>query len=294
MNNGILRALAATLALAAFGAVAQTGDNEAKAAFEAAGKVKVVGPATVPLRDQATLKLPAGQVFIPMPEAGRMMQAIGNGDDPRLMGIVLPAGEEPWLVSIEFVQEGFVKDDDARDWKPDELLKGLREGTEAGNSERIKRGFPALEVVGWAETPRYEASTHRLVWSAAAKEAGAPASQSQTVNYNTYSLGRDGYIALNLITDLDQLPRHRPVAGQLLDGLEYKDGKRYADFNSSTDKVAAYGLAALVAGVAAKKLGLLAIAAAFLLKFAKLIVVAAGGALYGLRKMFGGRKSETA
>ena len=45
--------------------------------------------------------------------------------------------------------------------------------------------------------------------------------------------------------------------------VKFNDGKRYTDFDSSTDKVAAYGLAALVAGVAAKKLGLLAIAGAF-------------------------------
>ena len=37
--------------------------------------------------------------------------------------------------------------------------------------------------------------------------------------------------------------------------LNFNEGKRYADFNASTDKVAEYGLAALVAGVAAKKLG---------------------------------------
>ena len=40
------------------------------------------------------------------------------------------------------------------------------------------------------------------------------------------------------------------------------------------DRVAAYGLAALVAGVAAKKLGLLALFAAFVVKFAKVIVIA--------------------
>ena len=60
----------------------------------------------------------------------------------------------------------------------------------------------------------------------------------------------------------------------MLTGVEFKSGKRYTDFNSSTDKVAAYGLAALVAGVAAKKLGLLALLGAGILKFAKVIVIA--------------------
>lgn len=289
--NTLLRALAATLLIAAAPAFAQSSiEDEVKAAFQAADKVKVVGPASVPLREQATLKVPAGHIFVPMPEAGRLMRSMGNRVDDRFMGVVLPAGDENWIVAVDFVKEGFVKDDDARDWNPDDLLKSLREGTEAGNAERTKRGFPALEVVGWAEPPKYDSATHRLVWSASARDKGAPATQAQGVNFNTYALGREGYITLNLITDLDKLGQHRPAALQLLEGLNYQEGKRYADFNSSTDNVAAYGLAALVGGVAAKKLGLVAVILAFAAKFAKVLVVAAGGALYGLGKLFGRKK----
>ncbi|MBV9977299.1 MAG: DUF2167 domain-containing protein, partial [Hyphomicrobiales bacterium] len=54
----------------------------------------------------------------------------------------------------------------------------------------------------------------------------------------------------------------------------------------STDKIAAYGIAALVGGLAAKKLGLLAIAGVFLVKFAKLIAVAAAGIGAGIVKWF--------
>jgi uncharacterized membrane-anchored protein len=292
MMKTMLRALAATLALAAVAASAQTAQEiETQSAFEAADKVKVAGPASVPLRDQATLKVPAGQVYVPMPAAGRLMEAMGNHPDDRLMGMVMPASGELWIVAIKFIKEGYVKDDDARDWNADDLLRSLREGTEAANADRTKRGFPALEVTGWAESPKYTAATHRLVWSATAREKDAPASQGQGVNYNTYSLGREGYISLNLITDLDKLNAHRPAALALLDGLDYNQGKRYADFNRVTDNVAAYGLAALVGGVAAKKLGLFAVLLAFAAKFAKVIAVAGGGVLYGIAKLFGRNKS---
>jgi len=291
MMTRMLRALAATLMLAAAAASAQTPQEiETQSAFEAADRVKVAGPATVPLRDQATLKVPAGQVFVPMPDAGRLMEAMGNTPDPRLMGMVMPASGDLWIVAITFVKEGYVKDDDARDWNADELLRGLREGTEAANAERTKRGFPALEVTGWAESPQYTAATHRLVWSAKAREMDAPASQGQGVNYNTYTLGREGYISLNLITDLDKLNAHRPVALTLLGGLDFNQGKRYADFNRVTDNVAAYGLAALVGGAAAKKLGLFAVLLAFAAKFAKVLVVAGGAALFGIAKLFGRKK----
>jgi hypothetical protein len=77
-----------------------------------------------------------------------------------------------------------------------------------------------------------------------------------------------------------------------LGNLEFSDGKRYADFNASTDKVAEYGLAALVAGVAAKKLGLFAVILAFLAKFAKvgLLALFGGGVLF--KKWFS-RKKES-
>ena len=68
--------------------------------------------------------------------------------------------------------------------------------------------------------------------------------------------------------------------------MNFNSGKRYGDFNSSTDKVAAYGLAALVAGVAAKKLGLLALIVAGVVKFAKVLLVAIAAAFAAFRKWF--------
>lgn len=79
----------------------------------------------------------------------------------------------------------------------------------------------------------------------------------------------------------------------LLSNIRFNDGKRYADFNQSTDHVAEYGLAALIVGVGAKKLGLLALIGAFAVKFFKIGAVAllAGGAAL---KRFFGRKPKAA
>ena len=74
--------------------------------------------------------------------------------------------------------------------------------------------------------------------------------------------------------------------------VDYNHGKRYPHSYPSTDKVAAYGPAALVAGVAAKKLGLLAIAGAFFLKFAKVIALAAVAIGGGLWSRIRGRKDS--
>jgi uncharacterized membrane-anchored protein len=206
---------------------------------------------------------------------------MGNRTGPGLLGTVFPDGDAPWFVVINFHAAGYVKDDDAKDWKADELLTSLKEGTEAGNEDRRKRGIGEIEVVGWVEAPKYDVASHRLVWSASVREKGAAANAPQGANYNTYALGREGYISLNLVTDLASIERDKSAAHELLGALDYTEGKRYADFNASTDRVAEYGLAALIGGIAAKKLGLLALIGAFILKFWKvgLIALAALGAL---------------
>lgn len=282
------------LATASFAQSAPQADArkaELTAAFADAEKVKQVGPTEVTLIDQARLKIPAGEIFIPMPAAGRLIRAMGNSADSSLLGVIFPEKEQGWLVVAHYEKAGYIKDDDAKEWNADELLKSLTDGTEAANADRRSRGIPEIAVTGWAEKPAYEAINHRLVWSAITKDKGG-SDDDLGVNFNTYALGRDGYISLNLVTSLKDLPTQKTVAHELLGNLEFNDGKRYADFNASTDKVAEYGLAALVAGVAAKKLGFFAIALAFLAKFAKLGFIALVGIGAVVRKWLGRPQAE--
>ncbi len=116
------------------------------------------------------------------------------------------------------------------------------------------------------------------------RDKNAPDTDPRDVNYNTYALGRDGFFSLDLITDLDAIEAEKPIAQRLLGSLMFNDGKGYADFDSTTDRVAEFGLAALIAGVAAKKLGLLALIGLWLAKSAKLGALVAGGlAMLGAR-----------
>lgn len=273
-------ALALGLAFMAPALAQAPSQDERRQAFDDARQAARAGPADLPLAGQARLRLPAGTQFVPQPQAGRLLKAMGNpGDDPRLHGLVFPEGDGGWFVTVRFEPAGFVKDDDARDWKPDDLLQSYRDGTEASNAERAKQGLPQLEILGWAEKPAYDAAAHRLVWAMSSRHKGDAADAPQGVNYNTYVLGREGYFMLNLVTGLKDLPAYKPQAQSLLAALAFDDGKRYADFDASTDRVAEYGLAALVVGVAAKKLGLIAMAGLFLAKFGKLLFV--GAALLG-------------
>ncbi len=126
-----------------------------------------------------------------------------------------------------------------------------------------------------------------MVWAIA-----ADTSHGTTVNYNTLALGRHGYMSMNLVADMSQLPTLKPHAAGLLSNLNFVQGKRYVDFDRTTDKVAAVGLAALIAGAAFKS-GLVAKLLVLILAFKKVILLA-GATLIGLVwKLVKGRSSTT-
>jgi uncharacterized membrane-anchored protein len=258
-----------------------TPEGPTKAAWAAAAAVMQRGPVSVDLRDQAKLQLPDGYAFVPAKEGTRIMETMGNQVDARFMGLIIPMTKAHWFVTVDYEAAGYIKDDDAKKWDAKELLDNLKEGTEAGNERRKSMGIPAIEVTRWIESPTYDAANQRLVWSAELQTKGNP-DTDPTINYNTYVLGREGYISMDLVTSTSTITTDKLAARELLAATEFVNGKRYADYNSSTDKVAAYGLAALVGGLAIKKLGLLAMIGVFIAKFAKIILIgfaAAGGVI---------------
>lgn len=270
---------------------------EMDAAMQAANTAMQKGPADVAVAGQATLKLPENFGFIPAKESRRLLEAMGNRASDETQGLIIATDGQnaDWFMVVSYTAAGYIKDDDAKTWNADELLTSLREGTEESNKERKTRGIPEMEIVGWVEKPLYEAASQRLVWSLASHDKGQPSGADNGINYNTLILGREGYVSMNLVTGMKDIEALKPVAKNMLAATAFDSGKRYADFNAGTDKVAEYGLAALVAGVAAKKLGLLAVIGVFLAKFAKIIIaaVAVGGGVLG-KKWWNRRKGNEA
>jgi len=181
-NNKRWPALLAAIMLGCVGLLARAqapAAEDPKQVFAESMQAGQPGPKDIALGGQAVLKLPAGRIFIGQPQAARLMRAMGNpGDYSELLGLVFPSGDAPWFATLRFEPAGYIKDDEARDWNADELLKSYREGTEASNEERQKLGMAALEIVGWAEKPAYAADTHRLVWAMSSRHKGAAASEA--------------------------------------------------------------------------------------------------------------------
>lgn len=247
-----------------------------------------MGPTEALLGDQATLSLPNGYRFLGPEETQRLLREMGNFPSGAELGLITSATPgEQWFMVIRYLDAGYVKDDDAANWNADELLASIREGTEEDNKRREAQGHPPLVIRGWEEPPRYDKAANKVVWAIAAQE------QEQVgVNYNTMALGRQGYLSMNMVGSLEELPKLKPHVDTLLASVAFVEGKRYSDFNSSTDKVAAVGLTALIAGAAVKS-GLLAKLWAFIVplllagkKLLVFLVLVAGGLIrkYFLKK----------
>jgi uncharacterized membrane-anchored protein len=91
---------------------------------------------------------------------------------------------------------------------------------------------------------------------------------------------------------MSQIGQIKQEMNDVLSFSNFNEGHRYEDFNASTDKVATYGLAALVGGAVAAKTGFFAKLVALLVAGKKFIIIGllAIGGIIG--KMFGRKSKE--
>lgn len=219
----------------------------------------------------------------------------GNPPDDTVLGMIVPRHpaldeEGNWAVVVTYSDDGYISDDDAAKIDYDELLANLKKETDEDNAARAKQGYGTVDLVGWAVPPRYDANSKKLYW---AKELKFSDSDGNTLNYDIRVLGRNGYVSLNAISGMDELPQVRDGMQKLLPMAEFDDGARYADYNEDTDKVAGYGLAALIGGGIAAKAGLLTKLGLLLAKGWKLLIIGFVALAGVVRKLFGGKKGDS-
>ena len=242
--------------------------------------------------DLAKIKLPPDLRYLGPDDAAKVITGIWGNPPSRqkTLGMLVPTNvsivsPESWAVVITYEEDGYVKDDDANKINYNDLLKDMRESVKASNEARKKEGYPTVELVGWAVPPRYDAAAKKMYW---AKELKFEESDGNTLNYNIRVLGRKGVLVLNAVGGMNELAAIEAATPVILGAVDFQDGNRYADFKPSTDKVATYGLAALVAGGVLAKTGFLKVLLAGLLAAKKFVIIgfiALGGFI---KKFFGG------
>ncbi|MDT8368143.1 MAG: DUF2167 domain-containing protein [Longimicrobiales bacterium] len=245
--------------------------------------------------DLATLAIPDEFRFLG-PEDSRRLLVDGWGNPPREapLGMILPSAlspmsEEGWAVVLTYEEDGYVDDEEAGSIDYTELLREMQKDIREESEVRTEAGYEPIELVGWAAPPHYDASTHKLYW---AQELKFGDTDVNTLNYNIRILGRRGVLVLNAVAGMSELAPVESGMQDVMAFVNFNDGHRYTDFVPGTDKVAAYGIGALVAGKVAAKVGLFKLLLAGLLAAKKLVVVAVVAIAAFLRRLMGGKAVE--
>lgn len=211
--------------------------------------------------------------------AQALLAANGNYPNGSEIGLVVGTREEDnWFMIFEWDAVGYVPDDEKDDLDADTILDSFVKGTEQTNERRKEQGEELLFVKGWHTPPYYDEATNNLRWVL----IGESESGRVSYNYNTRILGRRGYMSVVLVTSPDTFETDRASAETVIDSARYTEGESYAEFREG-DKLAKYGLTALIAGgagAAGAKFGLFK----FLGKAGKFVILAALASLGAVAK----------
>jgi uncharacterized membrane-anchored protein len=251
------------------------------------------GPVSSALGTIATLQVPENFRLTTGPGAAAFLELTQNMPNPKLLGIMTPSDSVDWFLTFTYDDSGHVADDDREKLDAAAILDSYRQGDEASNAERKRRGWSQLHVTGWLQPPSYDAITKNLTWAIKADSEG-----NEVANYDLRLLSRQGVMRVGLVADPDQIPLLVPTVKHLVTGCEFTPGNKYGEFRAG-DKMAEYGLIGLITGgaaIAAAKTGLLAKLGVMFAKFAKPIIVGAitvGAAIWKFIGRLFGAKSES-
>jgi uncharacterized membrane-anchored protein len=240
------------------------------------------GPGEGKIAAKATIRIPEGYSFLDERNTRRFLELMGN--PPRDNHYLIAPANIDWFAVFAFDPVGYVKDDEKIDAAA--LLDSLKEGDGPGNEERKRLGMAPIYTDGWHVPPHYDAGTKRLEWGMRLRDERG----GIHVNYTSRLLGRSGVMSAVLVSSPQTLNDDMKAFNGALAGYQFVAGEQYAEFKQG-DRIAEYGLAALVVGGAAA-----AAAKAGLFKsLGKFLWVIIGGALMGgwaLLKRLLGRKKE--
>jgi uncharacterized membrane-anchored protein len=240
------------------------------------------GPATGSLEGWAEINVPDGYILANGKDTRALMVAMGNIVSGNEVGFLAPTNIA-WFIVFEFDEVGYIKDDEKKDLQAESMLKNIQASTEESNKIRRGNGHPGITIIGWEKEPHYNEQTHNLEWSIRAKDDN----NEMILNHNTRLLGRKGVMKATLVVAPDKLPEVLPDFNSRIAEFQFKSGQKYSEFRQG-DKIAKYGLAALVAGGAAA----VAVKTGLLQKLLKPLIIAAAAAGIWIKKLFSRKKSE--
>ena len=202
----------------------------------------IYGPKEVTLGGIAKFKVPEGYMFLEPADTAKLMEIYHNPPSYRDEYYFGPKNFK-WFGLFSYEDTGHISDKE--DIDADSLIENIKEGNEEANKYREEKGWEPIHITGWRYKPFYDKNTKRLSWAIDATSGG-----HLITNYNTRILGRTGVTSAILVVDPDKLEEVVYPFNEVVNGYEFNNDKKYSAFKDG-DKVAKYGLAALIAGGAA-------------------------------------------
>lgn len=188
-----------------------------------------------------------------------------NGRNSSLVeGIAFTRGRTLYL---SYADDGFITTDDWKNVNADELLKNISNVTEQDNENRLKNGMSAMHVDRWIQRPTFDEERKSVRWI-----FGAHNASGKIVNAVALQLGRHGYERFTLASDGSDSAGDTVLLADAVHRYIFDPGFRFSD-HVQGDKLAGYGIAALVGTAAGATIAKTVGFSAILLLFKKLFVL---------------------
>ncbi|MBJ6759305.1 DUF2167 domain-containing protein [Myxococcaceae bacterium JPH2] len=175
------------------------------------------GPVKVEF-EALTLDVPPGLLFLRAEHAKELSKRqCGNPLLEGSMGLVLPTGTAQGELLLGHFGVGHLQENPL----DERLLLASRKRLDPGT---------AMQTLDWHTPPTYDRAKHRATWALDTLTGGAPA-----LHEEAYVLGRWGFVSVTHFGKPEVVTAMHPALLKVLDGIQFKPGARYEDYDAHAD-----------------------------------------------------------
>lgn len=202
----------------------------------------ISGPKQINMGQTGSIYLPENYIFLNASDTRILMERFQNPSSNIEEGLIANK-DFNWYVIFEFSEVGYVPDDEKDELDAEAMMEALLESNEESNKIREKKGWDKLTITGWEIKPHYNEYTNNLEWAI----RGVDNLSYSFINHSTRLLGRKGVMELTLVVDPASYASVTRAYSDIIKTFTFQPGQKYAEYTEG-DKVAEYGLTALVVG----------------------------------------------
>ncbi|HEY1412742.1 MAG TPA: DUF2167 domain-containing protein, partial [Rhodopila sp.] len=191
-------------------------------AFSAALRQAIGAPARADLGDQATERLDEDLLIVPKAPAARLLTAANREVPADFVALLLGPDGMDMPGVIRFVPVGFVDANAALAWSADDFMASLEDTVERRNPDRVARNLEERSARRWVAPPKYDPETHQISWAALILPKTAPRESDGEITFHAIAFGREGYIALTMVTSVQKADAVGHMVDVFLAGLNFR------------------------------------------------------------------------